>query len=99
MKLELTGEIGGFEVRFHGTYSPGDPGQTSGPPERCYPPEPEEFDLEKVELVTAWSDSKGCVTKIIDITDLVQELNWDAAIKKADEALRNHDFEDEPDEP
>lgn len=32
-------------------YTPGDPGRTSGPPERCYPPEPPEVEFLTVQLV------------------------------------------------
>lgn len=31
------------EYLVSGTYTPEDPGQTSGPVERCYPPEPDSF--------------------------------------------------------
>lgn len=30
-------------------YRPGDPGYTSGPPERCYPPEPAELEWEVLD--------------------------------------------------
>ena len=38
------------EYEVEGTYSPGDPGQTSGPPERCWPPEPSEFEIESIKI-------------------------------------------------
>ena len=38
------------EVIVTCTYYPGDPGQTSGPPERCWPPEAPELEIEKVML-------------------------------------------------
>lgn len=38
--------ISGQPVLVSGTYWPGDPGQCSGPPEGCYPPEPDDLDLE-----------------------------------------------------
>jgi hypothetical protein len=37
-------------VTVHYTYSPGDSGNTWGPPEKCWPPEPAELDITKVML-------------------------------------------------
>jgi hypothetical protein len=31
-----------------GFYTPGDPGRLSGPPEKCYPPEPSEIEITKL---------------------------------------------------
>ena len=41
------------EYEVEGTYFPGDPGQTSGPPERCYPPEDSEFEIESIKIYGA----------------------------------------------
>lgn len=35
----------GHELRGTATFYPGDPGRTFGPPEKCYPPEPDELDI------------------------------------------------------
>lgn len=43
-------EVEGQTLRLTYDYTPGDPGRTSGPPERCYPPEPEEVEITKIEL-------------------------------------------------
>jgi hypothetical protein len=43
-------ELGGKTLRVHYSYRPGDPGRTSGPPERCYPPEPEELEISSILL-------------------------------------------------
>jgi len=51
-----------FEAYIKGTYRPGDPGKISGPPEKCYPPEPDEF--EASEVVLYYEDSKGTLTRI-----------------------------------
>jgi len=37
------------EVVCEFDYSPGDPGRTYGPPEKCYPPEPAELDITAVQ--------------------------------------------------
>lgn len=39
-----------IEYRVSGTYTPPDPGQTSGPPERCWPPEDDSFDIDEAHL-------------------------------------------------
>ena len=41
-------EMHGTTVLVSGTYYPGDPGRLFGPPERCYPPEPAEIEVERV---------------------------------------------------
>lgn len=39
-----------IEVEVEYTYNKGDPGYMSGPPERCYPPEPESAEIISVSL-------------------------------------------------
>lgn len=39
-----------IEFRVSGTYYPGDPGQTSGPPEKCWPPEPDAFETDDLMI-------------------------------------------------
>lgn len=52
-----------------GKYYPGDRGQTSGPPENCYPPEPPEFtDL------TIFLEKDGLA---IDVTELAHTVTLD----------------------
>ena len=36
------------EYRVSGTYTPPDPGQTSGPPENCWPPEDDSFEIAEI---------------------------------------------------
>ena len=38
-------EVLGLELEARGIYYPGDSGKLSGPPEKCYPPEPAEVDV------------------------------------------------------
>jgi hypothetical protein len=38
------------EYEVEGTYTPGDPGQTSGPPENCWPPEDSEFEIDSIKI-------------------------------------------------
>lgn len=37
-----------FSLKVDYDYTPGDPGQTSGPPERCYEPEDESLELTQI---------------------------------------------------
>lgn len=39
-----------IEFRVSGTYYPGDPGQTLGPPENCWPPEPDAFETDDLMI-------------------------------------------------
>jgi len=52
-----------FTLEIDFDYNPGDPGQTSGPPERCYPPEDDEFVLNSVHLIEG--KDKRDVTSLI----------------------------------
>ena len=36
----------GLDLKATGIYYPGDPGRVSGPPEKCYPPEAAEAEVE-----------------------------------------------------
>jgi hypothetical protein len=42
-------KVYGIKVRVSGVYIPGDPGWLSGPPEDCYPPDPDDVEIERVE--------------------------------------------------
>ena len=44
------GDLGEQEFLVGYTYAPGDPGQVSGPPENCYPPEGLEIELISLRL-------------------------------------------------
>ena len=45
------GDLGEITVEVEYNYTPGEPGFISGPPENCYPPEPEEIEITNVRLV------------------------------------------------
>lgn len=97
--LSLFIELGGHEVRVTGTATPGDPGQTSGPPERCYPPEDPEYEVEKIELVTGLAaDRYGKqVYTFLDVTDLVSDLGGGGVVDDlAWRAFEQYEPEDEP---
>jgi hypothetical protein len=66
------------EVTVEYTISPYDPGNTSGPPELCYPPEGGE-----VEIVKVFSDTDTD----IKITD-AEDDKWSQKI------FEDHDFDD-----
>ena len=41
-------EMHGINVLVSGTMYPGDPGRLFGPPEDCWPPEPDELEIDRV---------------------------------------------------
>jgi hypothetical protein len=68
------------EYRVSGTYTPEDPGQTSGPPERCYPPEPDSFEIDEAHPVgDEFYDMPGWLCEILD----------NLALEKAREVYHN----------
>lgn len=68
-------------------YSPGDPGQTSGPPERCWPPEPEELHILAASLDgSQWMDADLFRQDVID--------GWEQAAFSWLEKQRDSDLAD-----
>lgn len=62
-----------LQVTF--TYFPGDPGRTSGPPERCYPPEPAEFEVVEAHLEVKDATGAWAKTNVdLQALDLIDEL-------------------------
>ena len=100
-----TVERAGHELRVSFRATPGDPGQTSGPPERCYPPEPPEFEIEKIELQWSIPDDLGPDAKAqrpiwLDVTDLLLEVGGNSFVKTLEDELLNRLADDDyPDEP
>ena len=87
-------ERAGHELRVSYSATPGDPGRTSGPPERCYPPEPPEFEIEKIELQWSIPDDLGPDAKAqrpiwLDITDLLVEVGGDTFVELVEEEVLN----------
>ena len=54
------------------SYTPGDPGRLSGPPENCYPAEAAEF--ETVEFLADGTPVPECVRDLIDWEYVEQEI-------------------------
>lgn len=54
-----TTEINLGPVIISGTYYPGSPGRYTGPPENCYPAEPDEFEPEEARLTGDLGDFLG----------------------------------------
>ncbi len=50
MKIDIEFTWEGINIRATGDYEPGLPAQTSGPPERCHPEEPAEFEFNSCEV-------------------------------------------------
>lgn len=65
----------GVTLRVTGYFYPGTSGRFSGPPERCYPDEPGEFEVAQV----FWQPSKGPEQEIP--FDLLGELYLDQPIR------------------
>ncbi|HQR20761.1 MAG TPA: hypothetical protein PKV98_07835 [Burkholderiaceae bacterium] len=85
-------ERAGHELRVSYSASPGDPGRTSGPPERCYPPEPPEFEIEKIELQWSIPDDLGPDARAqrpiwLDVTDLLLEIGGDDFVGAVEDEL------------
>lgn len=68
-------EMLGVEMLASGTYYPGSPGRYSGPPEDCYPAEPDEVEIEALT-----------VAGTVDIIALVS----DTVMKRCADAMRDH---------
>lgn len=71
-------EIMGVEFLAEVDYSyyPGSPGKVDGPPEDCYPPEPEELDINYVILVVAENQR-------VDATKLLENEEFTATLDEA----------------
>lgn len=78
-----------FEILVTFGYTPGDPGVTSGPPERCYPPEPSEVEIESICLDNMKKE---------DIKDLSALLNDDGFVEDLEQAMDELMAQEEPDE-
>lgn len=100
-----TVERAGHNLRVSFQATPGDPGRTSGPPERCYPPEPPEFEIERSELQWSIPDDLSPQPRAtrpiwLDVTDLLLEVGGDDfACALKDELLDELADQDEPDDP
>ena len=71
--------VSAFDLDFEvvGAYYAGDPGRVSGPPERCYPPEPSMFEGEEffllVEVPDDLSPNPRATRQVrVDIGELVE---------------------------
>jgi hypothetical protein len=91
--IEVDGEE---EFRVTYTYRPGHPGQTYGPPERCYPPEPPEIEITLVEEPDRGFDGRGKGWRRVskdptghdphdDLADEIIDKCWDELVEAADD--------------
>ena len=76
-----------IEVSLVGHYTPGSPGRTYGPPEDCYPAEPEDVELE-VALVDG---------KPFELTEHEEELALEELAVQAQEEMES-DYDDSENE-
>lgn len=82
--LEIQIEIEGveFDARVEFDYDPGFPGNTSGPMESCYPPEPEEWEPTKLEIFNddEWHDATFLIRRTEEqLIELIQTAQLDSA--------------------
>lgn len=95
-------EVGGLELEVHGDLTLAVPGRISGPPENCFPDEPEEFDINSAFLLVHVADdlspdAKAMRTIRVDILDLINELDFcDTITRLAYEELERKREEYEP---
>ena len=77
-------EIGGQTLEVDYTYTQGDPGQTSGPPERCWPEESADLEVEAIRLIGWVTDDLGLGSPprkvMFDVTDLLAEWEQDGGL-------------------
>jgi hypothetical protein len=61
----------GLDLKATGIYTPGDPGRLSGPPEKCYPPEPAEAEVHS--LTYCGEDKQFDMKPLLD-SDVGEEI-------------------------
>lgn len=91
MQYEVT--VRGYTFSVEGTYDPGDPGNTSGPPERCWPSEPAWFEIESIKQ--AGDDPTELVGIMADkVThEEIEAALCDMIAKEISEDTRDHDHD------
>lgn len=92
-KASVEIEIGGHTLLVGVNWTHDDPGVTNGPPEKCYPPEPGEWEVESVSLPIGAAPP-------LDITRLVIELGGDYVVseKSYEQFERDGGFDPEEEE-
>lgn len=79
-------DVNDEEVTVVYTYEPGDPGNTSGLPENCYPPEPDGVEIEKI------------IYNGIDVLQVIHEKYMEKLEKELLEACKEESrYDDYPD--
>ena len=81
--VDLTIELGGFEIVCSTDLTPYDPGVTSGPPERGYPPEGGEVEICDMRLRLKPGNTPDC---FLEISDLIADLG-EAALETVQELV------------
>ena len=82
---DITIELGGHEIVCNVDLTPYDPGVTSGPPERCYPPEGGETEINSARLRIKPGKTEDC---FLEISDLIMDLDgWDRVTSLLDDEV------------
>ncbi len=87
MELDITFNAIGLSFDATVEYDPGDPGQTSGPPERCYPPEADSVEI--MILTVPSSENSEPIDMTILLESTVAQQIEDAALEEARTAYRD----------
>lgn len=87
IKFDIRVAAFGGTLAASGTWWPGDPGNTFGPPERCYPPDPAEI-TDLTRCVLTLPPRPGTTqTSVIDLLAIPDELLADDFSERIDTVL------------
>ena len=99
--VELALDDAYLSVTVEGNATPYDPGVTSGPPERCYPPEGGEVEIENVWLEHPGNRDRPAMKLeisplllLLDAFEKLQEMTEQALADQAPDEPDYSDYED-----
>ena len=75
----------GIEWRVEGLYTPGSPGQLYGPPEKCYPPDPP--DWENVTMTVGGVDLADFLDSVFPANDFLHRSVYEIILEETEVRL------------
>ena len=91
MTIHLTYKGYDFKVTRY-QYTKGSPGRLSGPPEKCYPPEPAEVEDVELEIYDTYSDEyKSLPNSMVDFL-MEDDQFYDILLEDVEDYLREPDY-------